>query len=170
MRKAPTSLQICAFLVTTGYSTRNIITPRSVTVWQEHPRQLYQLGCQPPPAHSGQIKWSCTGRVICVDANFRSCFSTKTNHWLAYLYGDYQSLWLTQIFFPALGKMKNEKISFTMDSQQGPTVQHRELCSVLYDSLDRRGIWGRMDMYAWVILLSPKTITTLSIRLYSNIK
>lgn len=104
MRKAPTSPSICAFLVTTGYSARNIITPRSVTVWQEHPWQLYQLGWQPPPAHSGQIKWSCTGRVICVDANFRSCFSTKTNHWLAYLYGDYQSLWLTQNTLPSTRK------------------------------------------------------------------
>jgi len=28
---------------------------------------------------------------------------------------------------------------------QGPTVQHRELCSMLYGSLDGRGVWGRMD-------------------------
>ena len=40
---------------------------------------------------------------------------------------------------------------FKMDNQQGPTVQHRELCSVLCGSLDGRGVWGRMDtriMYA----------------------
>ena len=30
---------------------------------------------------------------------------------------------------------------FKMDNQQGPTVQHRELCSVLCGSLDGRG-WG----------------------------
>lgn len=54
MRKASMSLQICAFPVTTGYSARSTITPWSITVWQEHPRWSYQLGCQPPPAHSGQ--------------------------------------------------------------------------------------------------------------------
>ena len=34
---------------------------------------------------------------------------------------------------------------FKMDNQQGPPVQHRDLCSVLCDSLDGRGVWGRMD-------------------------
>ena len=29
--------------------------------------------------------------------------------------------------------------------QQGPTVQHRELYSVLCGILDERGVWGRMD-------------------------
>ena len=33
------------------------------------------------------------------------------------------------------------------DNQQGPTVQHMELCSMLYGSLDGKGIWGRMDTY-----------------------
>ena len=32
-----------------------------------------------------------------------------------------------------------------MDNQQGPTVEHRELCSVLCGSLAGRGVWGRMD-------------------------
>ena len=32
-----------------------------------------------------------------------------------------------------------------MDNPQGPTVQLRELCSVLYGSLGGRGVWGRMD-------------------------
>ena len=32
-----------------------------------------------------------------------------------------------------------------MDNQGGPTVEHKELCSVLHGSLDRRGVWGRMD-------------------------
>ena len=32
---------------------------------------------------------------------------------------------------------------FKMDNQQGPTVQHRELCSMLCGSLDGRGAWGK---------------------------
>ena len=32
-----------------------------------------------------------------------------------------------------------------MDNQQGPTVQHMELCSVLCGSLDGRGVWGTRD-------------------------
>ena len=32
-----------------------------------------------------------------------------------------------------------------MDNQHGPTVQHRELCSVLCGTLDRRGVCRRMD-------------------------
>ena len=31
-----------------------------------------------------------------------------------------------------------------MDNE-GPTVQHRELCLMLCGSLDGRGAWGRMD-------------------------
>ena len=46
---------------------------------------------------------------------------------------------------------------FKMDNQQGPTAQHRELCSVLCGSLDwvggLRGEWIRV--YVW---LSPFTI------------
>ena len=34
---------------------------------------------------------------------------------------------------------------FKMDNQQGPTVQHIELCSMSYGSLDGRGVWGRID-------------------------
>ena len=36
---------------------------------------------------------------------------------------------------------------FKMDNQQGPTVQHRELCLMFCGSLDGRGVWGRMDTY-----------------------
>ena len=32
-----------------------------------------------------------------------------------------------------------------MNNQQGPAVVHRDLCSVLYGSLDGRGVGGRMD-------------------------
>ena len=37
--------------------------------------------------------------------------------------------------------------TFKMDKQQGPTVQYRELCSVLCGSLDGRRVWGEMDTY-----------------------
>ena len=40
-----------------------------------------------------------------------------------------------------------------MDKQQGPTIQHMELCSVLCGTMDRRGVWGRrIYVYVW---LSP---------------
>ena len=32
-----------------------------------------------------------------------------------------------------------------MDNQQGTTLKHMELCSMLCGSLDGRGVWGRMD-------------------------
>ena len=34
---------------------------------------------------------------------------------------------------------------FKVGDQQGPAALHRELCSVLCDSLDGRGVWGRTD-------------------------
>ena len=34
---------------------------------------------------------------------------------------------------------------FKMDNQQGPTVEHRELCSMLCGSQDGKGVWQRMD-------------------------
>ena len=45
-----------------------------------------------------------------------------------------------------------------MDNQQGPTVQHRELCTVLCGSLNGRGVWGKMTES---LCCSPETITTL---------
>ena len=33
-----------------------------------------------------------------------------------------------------------------MDNQQGPTVQNKELCSMLSGSVEGRGVWGRMDI------------------------
>ena len=29
-----------------------------------------------------------------------------------------------------------------MDNQEGPTVKHMELCSMLCDILNARGVWG----------------------------
>ena len=55
---------------------------------------------------------------------------------------------------------------FKMNNQQEPTVQHRELCSMLCASLDGRGAWGRMDTcicLAESLCCSPETITTLLI-------
>ena len=63
---------------------------------------------------------------------------------------------------------------FKMDSQQGPTVQQRELCSILCGSLDERGVWGRKDTsicMAESLCCSPETIPTLCVNwLYSSIK
>ena len=36
---------------------------------------------------------------------------------------------------------------FKIGKQQGPTVQHGELCSMLCDSLDGRGVW--IQGYGW---------------------
>ena len=55
---------------------------------------------------------------------------------------------------------------FKMDNQQGPTIQHRELCSMLCGSLDGREVWGRMDTCIWMAefpICSPETIITLLI-------
>ena len=53
---------------------------------------------------------------------------------------------------------------FQMDNQPGPTGEHRELCSLLCDSLDGRGVWRRMDTcmcVAELLCCSPNTITSL---------
>ena len=53
-----------------------------------------------------------------------------------------------------------------MDNQEGPTVEHTELCSMLCGSLDGRGVWRRMDTcvcMAESLHCSPETITTLLI-------
>ena len=39
---------------------------------------------------------------------------------------------------------------FKMDNQQGSTVEHRELCSLLCGSLDGRGVWGRVATWICV--------------------
>ena len=42
---------------------------------------------------------------------------------------------------------------FKMDNQQGPTVKHKELCSMSCGSLDVKGVWGEwIHLYVW---LSP---------------
>ena len=55
---------------------------------------------------------------------------------------------------------------FKMGNQQGPIVQHRDLYSVLCDSLDGRGVWGRMDTCIYMaesLCCSSETTTTLLI-------
>ena len=52
---------------------------------------------------------------------------------------------------------------FKMDNRQGPTVQHPELYSVLYDCLEGRAVLRGMDtriMYGQFPSLSTETITT----------
>ena len=59
-----------------------------------------------------------------------------------------------------------------MDNQQGPIVQHMELCSMLCGGLDGRRVWGRMDACIYMtecLCCLPKTITTLLIG-YSSIQ
>ena len=34
---------------------------------------------------------------------------------------------------------------FKMYNQQGSSVEHRELCSMICGSLDGRDVWGRME-------------------------
>ena len=53
-----------------------------------------------------------------------------------------------------------------VDNQQGPTVQHMELCSMLCGSLGGMEVWQRMDTRVCMtesLLLSPETVTTLLI-------
>ena len=52
---------------------------------------------------------------------------------------------------------------FKMDNQQGPTIQHTKLCSVLHGSLDGRGVGGRTDTCLYMaesLHCSPETIMT----------
>ena len=62
---------------------------------------------------------------------------------------------------------------FRMDNQQGPTVQLRELCSVLCCSLDKKGLFGRMETcigMAESLHCPPETITTFSLHwIYNNL-
>ena len=60
---------------------------------------------------------------------------------------------------------------FKMDDQQGPTVLHRELCSMLCGSLDGRGVSGRTDTcmsMAECLYYPPETVTTLLIVMTIN--
>ena len=54
-------------------------------------------------------------------------------------------------------------------NKQGPTLKHSELCSMSCGSLERRGVWGRMDTcicIAEFLCCPPKTITTSAIFQY----
>ena len=53
---------------------------------------------------------------------------------------------------------------FKLENQQGPAVEHKELCSMSCGSLDGRGVWGRMDTclcMAESLCCSSETITAL---------
>ena len=53
-----------------------------------------------------------------------------------------------------------------MGKQQGPTVERKERCSAWCGSLDRRGVWGRMDTRVCMAVSPcgpPEAITALLI-------
>ena len=57
-------------------------------------------------------------------------------------------------------------------NKEGPTLKHSELCSMSCGSLERRGVWGRMDTCVCVAESPhspPETITTLN-QLYPSTK
>ena len=57
-----------------------------------------------------------------------------------------------------------------MDNQQGPTLEHMELCLMLHSNLNGMRVWGRVGMCLRMAVLPccpPETITTLLISLYS---
>ena len=61
-------------------------------------------------------------------------------------------------------------LSLKMEKQQGPTVEHMELCSLLCGSLDERGVWWRMDTCLCMgefHCCPPEIITTLLIQFSS---
>ena len=56
--------------------------------------------------------------------------------------------------------------TFRMDNQQGPPIEHWELCSMLCGSLGGRGVWGRIDTRVYMaesLPCSPETTTPLLI-------
>ena len=62
---------------------------------------------------------------------------------------------------------------FKMDNQQGHTVQHMELCSMLCGSLDGRGVQVRMDTcicMAESLCYLPENSYSIVNQLYSNTK
>ena len=85
----------------------------------------------------------------------RDSQTQKTNLWLPEG-RESQGLWEGYVY----------TVTFKMDNQQGPIVQHKELCSMLCARLDGMGIWGRMDTcicMAEFFHCSPETTTTLLI-------
>ena len=91
----------------------------------------------------------------------RDSQTQKTNSWLP---GGRDSL--------ELWESRVHTVIFKMDNQQGPILQHMELCSMLCASLDVRGIWGRTDTCICMAEsppYSPDTITTLLIS-YTSIQ
>ena len=61
---------------------------------------------------------------------------------------------------------------FKMDNQQGPTVEHRELCSKLCGRLDGREVWERMDTCICMAesLYCPSETVTILLISYTPIK
>ena len=124
--------------------------------WMEEPGGLQSMG-------SLRVRhdWVTSLSLSCIgEGNGNplqcSCLENPRNGraWWAAVYGVAQSRtrvkWLNSIF--------------KMNNQQCPTVEHRELCSVSYGSLDGRGVWRRMKTYICItesLHCSPETFTTL---------
>ena len=55
---------------------------------------------------------------------------------------------------------------FKMDKQQGPTIEHRELCLMLCGRLDGKGVWVRKNTCIFMaesLCCTPGSIKTLLI-------
>ena len=50
---------------------------------------------------------------------------------------------------------------FKMDNQQGPTVQHAELCSMSCGDLDGKGVWERIGTWASLVAQLVKNPTAM---------
>ena len=63
-------------------------------------------------------------------------FQGETNHSILYILGAWDGHVQTAIF--------------KTDNQQGPILQHRDLCSILSDNLHQKRIWKRIDSYGCI--------------------
>ena len=71
--------------------------------------------------------------------------------------------WVERIVME-FGKVMYTLLYLKWRREQEPTVEHRELCSVLCGSLNGSGVWGRRDTcicMAESLRCSPETTTTL---------
>ena len=86
-------------------------------------------------------------RVVCAlkslelpEGFWQSAFKSQVRHLENELIVAREEVWGKEVVW----NWHVHTLIFKMDNQQGPAVQHRELCLPLYGSLDGRGVWGRM--------------------------
>ena len=65
-------------------------------------------------------------------------------------YSDFISFYYSTVKTSELWEGHVKTVICKMDNQQRPIVQHIELCSMLCGSLDEKGVWERMDAYAFM--------------------